>query len=248
MERAAHLQRQAALCTGLQRQAPGLLHGVFLAADHDLPGAVQIADLRRAQSRCLFAALGQRLAPQPQNGDHGALHALGRLGHGLAAALGQQHRLRRVKHARRLQRRILSQRQSGQIIRPNARLLQNRRDTGGKGHHTGLGVLGLVQNAVGVLKAHLVQIKPQLLAGRIKGLAKCGKRFVYIAPHAGVLASLPGVYNGKLHCCILHSVITSSISSFTERILSSRPTFEPQKNSPFSTSPCTARISAWVMQ
>lgn len=104
----------------------------------------------------------------------------------------------------------------------------------------------LVQKVVGVFKADLVQVKVQL--GAVKCLPECGRSIVERPSHTGTLAALPCIKNSSFHAWGLHSSNNSSISSRTLRILSSRGALDPQKNSPFSTSPCTAAINAWVMQ
>ncbi len=123
---------------------------------------------------------------------------------------------------------------------------QHGSDAAGKGHHAGLGVFGLIQNAVRVLKADAVQVKIQRRA--VEGRPEGGRAFVKFLAHAGVLRTLTGIQNSKLHRSCLHSAVNSSISSHTVRIRSSRPTFAPQKKSPSSTLPFTASMRAWVMQ
>ena len=73
-----------------------------------------------------------------------------------AIALPRFHRLLGRKDTGGLQGGILTQREAGQIIRLDAVFLQNSSHAGRKGHHAGLGVLGLIQNAVRVLKTDAV--------------------------------------------------------------------------------------------
>ena len=123
---------------------------------------------------------------------------------------------------------------------------QHGGDAAGKGHHAGLGVFGLIQNAVRVLKADAVQVKIQHRT--VEGGPEGGGAFVKFFAHAGVLGTLTGIQNSKFHRSCLHSAVNSSISSRTVYIRSSRPTLAPQKNSPSSTLPFTASMRAWVMQ
>ena len=223
-----------------------LFHGGFFAADEQLARAVVIADLDTAQSGCLFAALCQCVAVKVHHSGHAALDALGGVGHGLAAEGSQLHSLLGREDTGGFQRGVFAQRQTGQIVGLDAVFLQDSRDTGGEGHHAGLGVFGLIQNAVRVLKADAVQVKIQRRA--VEGGPEGGGAFVKFFAHAGVLRALTGIQNGKLHWCFLQSSISSSISSRTLRIRSRRPTLAPQKKSPSSTLPFTASMRAWVMQ
>ena len=172
--------------------------------------------------------------------------AAGRGGHGFAAVGCQLNGLLGGEYTGGFQRGIFAQRETGHISRLDPLLGQNGGYAAGKGHHAGLGVFGLIQNAVRVLKADAVQIKIQRCA--VKGRPEGGRCFVKFLAHAGVLRTLTGVKYGKLHKFCLHSVTSSSISSRTVRIRSSRPTFSPQKKSPSSALPFTASMRAWVMQ
>ena len=246
MEGAAHLQRKAAAGTGGFGQFGGLIHSGLLAADDQLAGAVVVADLHTAQRRSLFAAGGKRSAVQAQHGGHAAVDALGRIGHGFAPVGGQLNGLLGGEHPGSFQRGVFAQRKPGSVSGLHAMLGQHGGDAAGKGHHAGLGVFGLIQNAVRVLKADAVQVKIQHRA--VEGGPEGGGAFVKFFAHAGVLGTLTGIQNSKFHRSCLHSAVNSSISSRTVYIRSSRPTLAPQKNSPSSTLPFTASMRAWVMQ
>ena len=202
--------------------------------------------MNNTQCGSLFAAFCEGVPVQVHHSGHAAVDAFGGIGHRLAAVSRQFHRLLGRKDTGGLQSGILTQREAGQVIRLDAVFLQNSSHAGRKGHHAGLGVFGLIQNAVRVFKADAVQVKIQ--RGGIKSGPESGICFVKVFAHAGVLTALPGVKNGKFHWCFLQSSISSSISSRTLRIRSSCPTLAPQKNRPSSTLPLTASISAWVMQ
>ena len=73
----------------------------------------------------------------------------------------------------------------------NALFPQHRRQTGGKGHHAGLGVAGLIQDTGGVLEGNFLQVKVHL--GTVDDGAKGGKGLVQVRTHARVLAALSGV-------------------------------------------------------
>ena len=246
VEGAADLQRDAAAGTGFLCQRSGLLHSGFLTADDQLPRAVVVADLHTARLCSLFAAGRQFFSVQPQHGGHAAVKALCGLGHGLAPEGGQLDGLLCGEHPGCLQRGVFAQRKPRQIGGLYALFGQHGGHTAGKGHHAGLGVFGLVQNAVRIFKADAVQVKIQRCA--VKGRPEGGRCFVKFLAHAGVLRTLTGVKYGKLHKFCLHSVTSSSISSRTVRIRSSLPTFSPQKKSPSSMLPFTASMRAWVMQ
>lgn len=246
VEGAADLQGDAAAGTGGFRQLGGLFYCGLLAADDQLARAVVIADLHAAQSGGLLTALCQCVAVEVHHGGHAALDALGRVSHGPAAECGQLHRLLRGKDPGCFQRGVFAQRQTGQIVGLHTVFLQDSRDTGGKGHHAGLGVLGQIQNALRVVEADAPQIKIEVCG--VERLPECGVSLVKVFAHAGVLRALAGIQNGKLHWCFLQSSISSSISSRTLRIRSRRLTLAPQKKSPSSTLPFTASMRAWVMQ
>ena len=164
----------------------------------------------------------------------------------IAAVGGQLDGLFRGEHPGCFQRGIFAEGKPGGVCGLYALFGQHCGHAAGKGHHAGLGVFGLIQNAVRVVEADAVQIKIQRCA--VKGRPEGGRCFVKFLAHAGVLCTLTGVKYGKLHKFCLHSVTSSSISSRTVRIRSSLPTFSPQKKSPSSTLPFTASMRAWVMQ
>ena len=246
VEGAADLQRDAAAGACGFCQLSGLFHGGFFAADDQLARAVVIADLDTAQSGRLFAALCQCVAFKVHHSGHAALDALGGVGHGLAAEGSQLHSLLGREDISGFQRGVFAQRQTGQILGLDAVFLQDSRDTGGEGHHAGLGVLSQIQNAFRVVEADALQIKVKVCG--VERLPERGVSLVKVFAHAGVLRALTGIQNGKLHWCFLQSSISSSISSRTLRIRSRRPTLAPQKKSPSSTLPFTASMRAWVMQ
>ena len=236
--------------SGMQRRAPAacgsLLHRSLFAADDQLTRTVVVADLDTAQSRSLFAALRKGLAVQVQHGGHAAVDAAGGIGHGFAAVGGQLDGLFRGEHPGCFQRGIFAEGKPGGVCGLYALFGQHCGHAAGKGHHAGLGVLGLPQNAVRVLEADAVQVKIQ--HGAVECGPEGGRCFVKFFAHAGVLRTLAGIQHGKFHAFCLHSVTSSSISSRTVYIRSSRPTLSPQKKRPSSTLPLTASISAWVMQ
>ena len=246
VEGAADLQRDAAAGACGFCQLSSLFHGGFFAADDQLARAVVIADLDTAQSGRLFAALCQCVAVKVHHSGHAALDALGGVGHGFAAEGSQLHSLLGREDTGGFQRGVFTQRQTGQIVGLDAVFLQDSRDTGGEGHHAGLGVLSQIQNAFRVVEADALQIKVEVCG--VERLPERGVSLVKVFAHAGVLRALTGIQNGKLHWCFLQSSISSSISSRTLRIRSRRPTLAPQKKSPSSTLPFTASMRAWVMQ
>ncbi len=85
----------------------------------------------------------------------------GRIGHGFAAVGGQLDGLLGREHTGGFQRGVFAERKPGGISGVDALFGQHGGDAAGKGHHAGLGVFGLVQNAVRVLKADAVQVKIQ---------------------------------------------------------------------------------------
>ena len=193
MEGAAHLQGQAALGPGGLGQLCGPGHSGLVTADDQLAGAVVVADLGYAAGFGFGpgAAIGQRFPAQPKHGAHAAGAALHGLGHGLTTEGGQLHGLLRGEHPGGLQRTVLAQAQACGVSGGKARLAQQGGNAAGKGHQRGLGVLGLVQQALGVLKAEGFQIKIQL--GGIKGGPENRAGLVQVPAHAGALAALAGV-------------------------------------------------------
>ena len=200
VEGPADLQGQAALGARLLGSGGSGIHSGLLAADDQLAGAVVVADLDHAQGGGLVAAGLEGLTIQGNNGGHPALDPLGGLGHGLAPEGGELNGGLGVQNTGGVQGRILAQGQARDIVGADALFFQHRSHAGGKSHHAGLGILGLVQNPVGVLKANLVQVKIQL--PRVKGGAESGVGLVEILTHAGVLAALASVQNRKFHCVI----------------------------------------------
>lgn len=86
---------------------------------------------------------------------------------------------------------VLAQAQPGGIGGLDAALSQHGGDAGGKGDHAGLGVLRLSDDALRVVKADGLQVKPGI--GFVEDRAKGGIGLIQIAPHAGALGALSGV-------------------------------------------------------
>ena len=191
MEGPADLQGQAALGAQLLGQCGGLVHGGLLATDDQLAGAVVVGDLHHAGASGLPARLLELLAVQAQHGGHAAGTARRGCGHGLAAKGGQGNGLGSGEHPGALEGGVLAQGEARGVVRDNAPLRQQGGHAGGKGHHTGLGVLGQVQHPVGVGEHGGFQI--EVHAGGVQHGAEGGMGLVEIGPHAGVLAALPGV-------------------------------------------------------
>ena len=117
---------------------------------------------------------------------------------------------------------------------------------GGESHHAGLGVPGLIQDAVRVLKADLLQVEIHLRT--VVNGTEGGIGVVQVRTHAGVLAALSGVQKAELHCAVLHSFMIWSICSRTVESFRTSPAPAPQKNRPFSQSPRRAAMRAREMQ
>ena len=246
MERAAHLERDAPAGTGLLCKLCSLVHCGLFAANDQLARAIVVADLHTAQRGCLLTAFCKGDPVEVQHCGHAAVDAAGRVGHGFAAIGCQLNGLLGGEYTGGFQRGIFAQRETGHISGLDPLLGQNGGYAAGKGHHAGLGVFGLIQNAVRVVEADAVQIKRKVCS--VERGTESGRCFVKFFAHAGVLGTLAGIQNCKLHRFCLHSVTSSSISSRTVYIRSSLPTLAPQKKSPSSRLPLTASISAWVMQ
>ena len=88
---------------------------------------------------------------------------------------------------------ILAQRQSGGSGGDDAPLRQQRGHARGKGHHAGLGIAGLVQNAFRVGEGDFLQVKIHLLGGAVQHLSEGGEALIQVSAHAGVLAALSRV-------------------------------------------------------
>ena len=191
MERAAYLERDAAAGTGFFGQCGGFVHSGFLAADDQLARAVVVADLHTAQLCSLLTAGCKCLPVKVQHGGHAAVDALCSFGHGFAAVSGQLDGLLCGEHPGSFQRGVFAQRKPGHISGFHALLGQHCGHAAGKGHHAGLGVFGLIQKAVRVLKADAVQVEVQLCT--VKCRPERGRAFVKFFAHAGVLCPLTGI-------------------------------------------------------
>ena len=191
MERAADLEGDAAAGTGGLCQFSGFVHGRLLAADDELTRTVVVADLHTAQRRRLFAADGEGIPVKVQHGGHPAVDSLGRVGHGFATISGQLDGLFRGEHPCGFQRGVFAEREPGNIGGLYAFFGQHGADAARKGHHAGLGVFGLVQNAVRVLEADAVQIKRKVCS--VERGTESGRCFVKFFAHAGVLCPLTGI-------------------------------------------------------
>ena len=75
----------------------------------------------------------------------------------------------------------------------DAPLRQQRGHDCGEGHHAGLGVAGLIQNALRVREGDLLQIEIHLLRGAVQHGAEGGEALIQVSAHAGVLAALSRV-------------------------------------------------------
>ena len=191
MEGAAHLQRQAAAGSGFQRQTAGFFRTFPAAADDDLAGAVIVGQINRAFLRGFPAHFFQRVPVQIQYGIHGAFHAPGGFFHGLAPESGQGDGLPGSKDPGGLEGGIFAQTQSGGGLRDDAPFFPKGSDSGGKGHHAGLGVPGLGQLLLRSFKTQFFQIK--IHRRIVQDLAEQGIGLIEILPHSGVLAALPSV-------------------------------------------------------
>ena len=141
----------------------------------------------------LVTGLLQGRPVQPQHRYHGRgpsgcgfLHGFATEGHQLHGGVG-------VKDSGGVEGGVLAQGKSGGGRGDDAPLRQQGRHSGGKGHHAGLGVAGLIQNAVCVGEGDLLQVEIHLLRGAVQHLSEGGERLVQVGPHAGVLAALSGV-------------------------------------------------------
>ena len=158
-----------------------------------MAGAVVVGNHHGSQvPRCRAGGL-EGLPVQAQDGHHGAVAALGGLLHGLPPEGHQADRRLRVKNTRGVKGGILPQGEARRRRGDDALLPQHRRQSGGKGHHAGLGITGLVQHALRVLEAGPLQVKVHLRLGGVQHLPEGRVRLVQIRPHAGVLAALSGV-------------------------------------------------------
>ena len=193
MEGAADLQRQAAAGAPLLRQGCRRFHGGLLAAEDQLAGAVVVGDDHAAVGGSLVTGLLQGRPVQPQHRYHGRgpsgcgfLHGFATEGHQLHGGVG-------VKDPGGVEGGILAQRQSGGSGGDDAPFRQQGRHACGEGHHAGLGVPGLIQNAVCVGEGDLLQIEIHLLRGAVQNGAEGGEALIQVSAHAGVLAALSRV-------------------------------------------------------
>ena len=168
-----------------------LIDSGLVTANDQLAGAVVVADLHTAQRRRLFAADGEGIPVKVQHGGHAAVNALCSFGHGFAAVSGQLDGLFRGEHPGCFQRGIFAEGKPGGVCGLYALFGQHCGHAAGKGHHAGLGVLGLPQNAVRVLEADAVQVKIQ--HGAVECGPEGGRCFVKFFAHAGVLCPLTGI-------------------------------------------------------
>ena len=104
VEGPAHLQRQAAPCTGLCGQCSGLVNSDLVAADDQLAGAVVVADLYNACIGSGVAAALQGIAVQSQHGGHAAAAPGCGCSHGFPAEGRQCNGSAGIKYARAGQR------------------------------------------------------------------------------------------------------------------------------------------------
>ena len=119
--------------------------------------------------------------------------AAGGLGHRFAAEGGQLHGGFSVKNPGAFQRGVFAQRKPRSVGRDNSRLAKHFGHAGGKSHHAGLGVLGLVDDPVRIFKADGFQIESKALGSFLKHAAERAELFIQVSAHPCVLAALPGV-------------------------------------------------------
>ena len=191
VEGAADLQRKAPAGAFFLRQGGGLFHGGLLAAQDQLPGAVVVGNDHAAQGGSLIAGGLERDAVQAQHRHHGGFDATGCLFHGAAPEGHQLYSGGGVEHPGGVQGGILAQGKTRGGRGDDALFPQHRRHAGGEGHHAGLRVAGLVQNAAGVLEGHFLQVEIHL--GTVDDGAEGGKGLIQVRTHARVLAALSGV-------------------------------------------------------
>ena len=156
MEGPAHLQRQAALRTGLCGQCGGLVNSGLVTADDQLAGAVVVADLYNAGIGRGVAAALESIAVQPQHSGHAAAAPGSGCSHGLSAKGCQCNGGTGIKYARAGQRRVFAERKTGSVVGCDAGCAQYGGDAACKGGHAGLGVLGFVQHTRCIGKADLL--------------------------------------------------------------------------------------------
>ena len=193
MEGSADLQRQTAPCSLFLCQSRCGLHGGLLAAENQLAGAVVVGNDHAAVGGGLITGLLQSRSVQPQHRYHGRgpsgcgfLHGLAPEGHQLHGGVG-------VKDPGGVEGGILAQRQPGGSGGDDAPLRQQRGHARGEGHHAGLGVAGLVQNALRVGEGDLLQIEIHLLRSAVQHGAEGREALIQVSAHAGVLAALSRV-------------------------------------------------------
>ena len=138
----------------------------------------------------LVTGLLQGRPVQPQHRYHGRgpsgcgfLHGFATEGHQLHGSVG-------VKDPGGVEGGILAQRQPGGSGGDDAPLRQQGGHARGEGHHTGLGVSGLIQNALRVGEGDLLQIEIHLRGGAVQHGAEGGEALIQVSAHAGVLAAL----------------------------------------------------------
>ena len=193
MEGAADLQRQAAAGAFFLCQSRRGLHGGLLTAEDQLAGAVVVGDDHAAVGGGLVTGLLQGRPVQPQHRYHGRGPSGCGFLHGFAAEGHQLHGGVGVKDPGGMEGGILTQRQSGGSGGDDAPLRQQRGHACGEGHHAGLGVASLIQNALRVGEGDLLQIEIHLLRGAVQYGAEGGEALIQVSAHAGVLAALSRV-------------------------------------------------------
>ena len=191
MERAGYPQGNTTAGSFGLGQVRSFLHCLPVSAQNQLARTVVIGNYDGSQRLRLPAGLLQRLPVQAQNRNHRAVAAGGSFLHDPAPEGRQGNGLLIPENTGGGQSGVFPQGQSRRQIRRNSHLPQNRRQTGGKGHHARLGVPGLVQSFRRSLKAELLQVKVCLRP--VQNGSKSGVGVVQILPHARVLAALSGV-------------------------------------------------------
>ena len=156
VEGPAHLQRQAALCTGQRSQYGGLVNSGLVTANDQLAGAVVVADLYNARIGSGVAAALQGIAVQSQHSGHAAVAPGSGCSHGFPAKGRQRNGGTGIKYACAGQRRVFAERKTGSVVGCDAGSAQHGGDAACKGGHAGLGVLGFVQHTRCIGKADLL--------------------------------------------------------------------------------------------
>ena len=86
---------------------------------------------------------------------------------------------------------VLAQGQSRRYGGDDALLAQYGGESGGKGHHAGLGVAGLVDEPLGIGEADLLEVEVHLRA--VQYSAEGGVGVVQVRTHTRVLTALSGI-------------------------------------------------------